>query len=183
MLHFLPRLQYWDEQVLACCDLIAWPHRHLDALPTSGIKNQIGSLHLCLHFLLDIFSLHLNWGITLFLKMHSVHASTLLCNIFVSKTSRAFQPYIIQPVWSTGPALFTFFTSARLSLFLTGGLSLTSAEACWDSLWDPDWLPDSEELLDSPEWCDLLLSLPCSLSDWLPDSDPEWFDSSEAELL
>lgn len=81
---------------------------------------------------------------------------------------------------------FTFFTSARRSFFLTG-LSLTSAVVCCDldsadSLSDSEWLSDSEELFDSELW-DLLLSLPCSLSDWLPDSDAERLDSSEAELL
>lgn len=83
---------------------------------------------------------------------------------------------------------FTFFTSARRSFFLTG-LSFTSAEVCCD-LDSADSLPDSEcecdsdseELFDSELW-DLLLSLPCSLSDWLPDSDAERLDSSEAELL
>lgn len=81
---------------------------------------------------------------------------------------------------------FTFFTSARRSFFLTG-LSLTSDVVCCDldsadSLSDSEWLSDSDELFDSELW-DLLLSLPCSLSDWLPDSDAEWLDSSEAELL
>lgn len=81
---------------------------------------------------------------------------------------------------------FTFFTSARRSFFLTG-LSLASEVACCDldptdSLSDSERLSDSEELFDS-ELCDRLLTLPCSLSDWLPDSDAERLDSSEAELL
>lgn len=81
---------------------------------------------------------------------------------------------------------FTFFTSAKRSFFLTG-LFLTSDVCCrdldsTDSLSDSEWLSDSEELFDS-ELCDLRLSLPWSLSDWLPDSDTEWLDSSEAELL
>lgn len=80
----------------------------------------------------------------------------------------------------------TFFTSARLSFFLTG-LSLTCVEF-WrdldpvDSLPDSKWLSESEVLLDS-ERRERALSLPCSLSDWLPDSDPERLDSSDAELL
>ena len=81
----------------------------------------------------------------------------------------------------------TFFTSARLSFFLTG-LSLTSAAACCDldpvdSPSDSEWLSDSEELLDSEWWARCFLSLPWSLSDWLPDSDTERLDSSDAELL
>lgn len=82
--------------------------------------------------------------------------------------------------------VFTFLTSAKRSFFLTG-LFLTSDVCCCDldsadSHSDSEWLSDSEELLDSELW-DLPLSLPCSLSDWLPDSDTEWLDSSEAELL
>lgn len=85
-----------------------------------------------------------------------------------------------------GSATFTFFTSARRSFFRTG-LSLTSEVACCDldsadSHSDSERLSDSDELLDS-ELCDRLFSLPCSLSDWLPDSDAERLDSSEAELL
>jgi len=62
----------------------------------------------------------------------------------------------------------TFFTSARLSFFLTG-LSLTCVEF-WrdldpvDSLPDSKWLSESEVLLDS-ERRERALSLPCSLSD------------------
>lgn len=81
---------------------------------------------------------------------------------------------------------FTFFTSARRSFFRTGLFLASAVGRCdlhpVDPLSDSEWLSDSEELFDS-EWCDRLLSLPCSLSDWLPVSDAEWLDSSEAELL
>lgn len=79
----------------------------------------------------------------------------------------------------------TFFTSAR-SLFLSR-FSLISAMV-WrdfdpaDSLPDSEQLSDSDVLLDSECW-ECACSLPCSLSDWLPDSEPERFDSSDAELL
>lgn len=79
---------------------------------------------------------------------------------------------------------FTFFTSASRSFLLTG-LSLASDVASLDptdSLSDSERLSDSEELFDS-ELSDFRLTLPRSLSDGLPDSDAEWLDSSEAELL
>lgn len=71
----------------------------------------------------------------------------------------------------------TFLTSAILS-FLEAGFSLVSGGVCWDlepvdSLSDSDWLSEDSELLFD--------SLPCSLSDWLAESEPE--ASSDAEWL
>lgn len=50
-----------------------------------------------------------------------------------------------------------------------------------DSLSDSDGLSEDSELLFDSLPCPLPGSLPCSLSDWLPESEPE--ASSDAELL
>ena len=77
----------------------------------------------------------------------------------------------------------TFFTSAIRS-FLEAGFSLASGRTGWDlepadSLSDSDWLSEDSELLFDSLPCPLPGSLPCSLSDWLPESEPE--ASSDAE--
>lgn len=155
LLNRLPLRQYSNELVPVYCGLTFWPHTRPDVHPTS-ISTDI--LHRPTFFFFFL-------------------ATKIFMAFYCKKTTTC---YFINS-WG-----FTFFTSAKRSFFLTG-LFLTSDVCCCDldsadSLSDSEWLSDSEELFDS-ELCDLPLSLPWSLSDWLPDSDTEWLDSSEAELL